>query len=315
MLSQSHREQTLSKIIKLIFISFALPILCGCASLQFASNNEKYTPKLPNYNSPNVALVLGSGGAKGLAHVAVLEELERAGIKPDLIVGCSAGSIVGAMYADGMELSQIRQVLLNGKRETFIDFSLSNLPFGLFGGDSLNKFLHTNIKTKNIEDLKIPFIAVATNLQYGDLAAFGYGDLIQALKSSAAYPGAFYPVKINGNYFVDGGVANPVPVEVAKQAGAKYIIAVDISEDLTSNKPRNFVGVIKRSFDISYLHQSRLALLDADFVIDMPFADIGTFEDSKNKIIYHVGKKSAQKYVPIIKQQLTSISSTHKAVS
>lgn len=289
---------------KLVALSFTCLTISGCATLTFAPNNLKYEPNLPNYNHPNIALVLGSGGAKGLAHVAIIEELELAGIKPDLIVGCSAGSIVGAMYADGKDIKDIKALLLQGRREQFIDFSLINFPFGILSGDSLNKFLKQNIKSNKISELKIPFIATATNLQYGNLTAFGQGLLLPAIKASAAYPGMFYPVKIGGNYFVDGGVANPVPVEIAKKAGAKFIIAVDISESLTTDKPGNLFGIVKRSFEISYLHQSRLALHEADFIIKVPFIDTGSFTDDKNHEIYRLGKNMIQKEIQPLKEAL-----------
>lgn len=281
-------------------------LLQGCSSLPFDSNinSQPFRPEMPKLTNVKVALVLGGGGAKGLAHVGVIEELEKAGIYPDLLVGCSAGALVGALYGDKGDIKKTKAVLLQSKTVNFMDFALSALPFGIVKGKSMHRFLKEHLVARDFHQLKIPLISVATNLQFGNLTVFGQGPLIEPLKASAAYPGGFLPVKIGGQYFVDGGVANPVPVEVARRAGAQFVIAVDISEDLTESPPNHLLGIVKRSLEISYIHQSRHSVKNADIVLNVPFKDIGSFTDKKNDSIYEAGRKTALQMIPEIKQKM-----------
>lgn len=279
---------------------------CGCATIEFSKAKEPHAPASPHIRDIDVALVLGGGGARGLAHVGVIEELLNAGIVPDLIVGCSVGAMVGAYYADTLDINLVRDNILQTKLFDILDIDISYLLFSLSGGKKLNAHLKNHIKARNFEELKMPFIAVATNLQFGNITAFGTGKLIPALRASAAFPGAFFPVKIGDQYFVDGGVANPIPVAIARRFNPKIVIAVDISEGLTEKKPNHMLGIIKRSLEISFIHQSDMAGQQADVVIKFPFKDIGTFNDELNTQIYEEGKKAALEKVEEIKALLQS---------
>ncbi len=279
-------------------------VLCSCTSLKFEKQAPPVDSSLPIIPSINIALVLGGGGAKGIGHVAVLEELEKAGIKPDLIVGCSAGAIVGALYASDPDTHHIKSLLLEKRREDILEISLKNLPLGLSKTTSLKEFLTNNIKAETYKDLKIPFIAVATNLEDGNLVAFGKGPIEPTVRASAAFPGVFLPVKLNGHYFVDGGVADPLPVQIAKKMGAKFIIAVDLKGDLSDSKPRNVLGLLKRCVEISYQHHSVMAASEADFIIKIPFKNIWTFEENQNQYIYDLSKETAIKVMPALKRKL-----------
>jgi NTE family protein len=283
-------------IVLLIFM------LHGCTCLDFGHHCHSYQPPLPRLNKPKVAVVLGGGGAKGLAHIGVLEELENAGIKPDLIVGCSAGAIAGALYADRLDIESTKQELLNKKREDLMEFSFTNLPFAIAHTAELERFLNEELNATTFEELEIPFVAVATNLEFGDLATFGTGELVPAIMASAAFPGAFAPVKINDQYFVDGGVANPIPVEVAKQLGAEFVIAIELSGKLTESPPQHLFGVLKRSLEISYIHQNRIASKGADVVVKIPFQDVGTFDDDQNEYCYELGRATAREAIANIKR-------------
>lgn len=285
------------------FLLYSVCLLSACTSLQFYDSKSAPHP-LPKLHNIKVALVLGGGGAKGLAEVGVIEELEKAGIKPDVIVGCSAGSIVGAMYADGLSSKEIKNILLHAKSDTFLKYSLTGLPFSLYSNYKFEQFLENNLKSRDFKSLKIPFIAVATDLRTGNLVPFSNGKLIPVVMASSAYPGAFFPVKINKNYYVDGGVANPVPVTIAKQLGANFIIAVDISGELNTKKPNHVFGLLKRSLEISYLNHSKLAVEGADIIITLPFKDVDTFTDSKNYYLYRTGVKMARKEMPFILKKL-----------
>jgi len=272
-------------------------IINGCGKIKFNPQVHPYVPQQANFKQKNIALILGGGGAKGFAHVGVLEELDRAGIKPDIIVGCSAGSIVGALYAADPHIERLKEKVLTGKKGDVIAISTSDWPYGIYGKAKLKEYLLNNLKTHAFEQLQIPFVATATNFQYGNLTAFSTGDLIKPIIASAAVPGAFAPVRIQNQYFVDCGVADPVPVRLAKNLGFKMVIAVNIAEQLPTSPPNHIFGVLKRSLEIAYINQSQSAVQSADVIIDFNFKDIGTFTDRYNNYLYEEGKKAARKAI------------------
>ncbi|MCB1107556.1 MAG: patatin-like phospholipase family protein [Chlamydiia bacterium] len=279
-----------------LFITYVLPFLLlflgGCTSLKLS---EAEPQPIPTFQKPEatikVALVLGGGGSKGLAHVGVLQELEEAGIHPDLIVGCSSGAIVGALYADQPNVKRLENLLITLKRSDFIDFSLFASRFGVVKGILLQSFLKKHIKSKTFEELRIPFIAVATDLSTGELIPFGGGEMVPAIRASAAVPGIFNPVQYLGRYLVDGGTADPVPVETARKYGAQVIIAVDVGEDLSRREPCHLFHIARRGLDITHRKLSEHATRHADVVIRMNFQDLGMFSDRYNREIYNHGRK------------------------
>ena len=291
----------LKKLSTFLLIAFSLS---SCATIKFSKETVQYNPNIPVYKNIKLALVLGAGGTKGLAHVGVIEELLANGIKPDLIVGCSAGAIVGSMYADNLDINDVKMKLLAGSKNKLLDPSITSLPISLYSGKKFKQFLQRNIKAQNIEQLKLPFAAVATNLQFGNLTTFTQGSVVNAVRASAATPGAFSPVKIKGQYFIDGSVADPIPVKIAKQMGAKIIIAVDIGSNLTKSSPNHMAGIIMRSIEISYIHQTTMAKRGADILINVPFEDVDIFTDSLNYFIYQQGQESAKARIPEIKKLL-----------
>ena len=265
----------------------------GCASIHFSNKPRAYEPEQADFGRIHVAVVLGSGGVRGLAHVGVLEVLSQAGIKPDLIVGSSAGSIVGAMYAEGQPLSQIRRKLIHTDANELFAMSPGNLPMSLYQNENLERYLSKIIHSKKFSQLKIPFIAVATNLEFGKETAFSKGALIQKIQASSAVPGLYMPVMIAGQPFVDGAVSQPIPVSVAKDAGAAITIAVDVGNRLPITKPSNFFGVMMRSLEISFIHSSKMAAKEADVVIRVPFEDQSAFDSHDNEKIYQMGRSAA----------------------
>lgn len=279
-------------------------LLCtGCQSLKVSQSQPEPLPWIePPDGQVKVALVLGGGGSKGLAHLGVLNELEAAGIHPDLIVGCSSGGIVGALYADDPHVKRLESLLINLKKSDLIDFSFFASKFGLVKGDSLRNFLDKELKAKTFEELKIPLVVVATDLKTGELIELGGGEITPALVASAAVPGVFKPVEYLGRYLVDGGVANPIPVEVAQKYHPKVIIAVDVGENLSSEDPLHFFGIARRGVSISHRKLSAYVTREADVLIDMHFQDLGLFTDSFNQEIYDHGRKKTQEALPKIER-------------
>ena len=190
-----------------------LVIFCsGCHSLKVSMSHPDPLPLIESPKTPiNIALVLGGGGTKGLAHLGVLHELEQAGIYPDLIVGCSSGGIVGALYADNPDIKALQRLLIGMKKSDLIDFSFFASKYGLVKGNLLRKFLEKELRAKTFEELQIPLVVVATDLKTGELIALGGGEIVPALLASSAIPGVFSPVKYLGRYLVDGGGGQPHP--------------------------------------------------------------------------------------------------------
>jgi NTE family protein len=284
----------------LIFLPF---LFGGCQPMKLS---EAIPEPLPSFQPPEshikVALVLGGGGTKGLAHVGVLKELEQAGIYPDLIVGCSSGAVIGALYADEPHVKRLEKLLMGLKRSDLMDFSIFASKFGVIKGLLFKTFLEQNLKAKKFKDLQIPFVAVATDLKTGELVEFGAGELIPPIMASSAVPGLFNPIFYKGRYLVDGGVVDPIPVRVAKQYRAHVIIAVDVGEDISDKEPSHFFDVARRGIEISHRKLSEYVTRDADIVIRMNFTGLGMFSDSYNREIYQHGRHVARRMLPLIEQ-------------
>jgi NTE family protein len=184
-------------------------------------------PRLAVASRPQVALVLGSGGRRGFAHAGVLRALEAGGIKPDLIVGVSIGSIIGALYASGMSAAEVEQLAMNFELSTLRD--LSWVHWGQVRGQKLQNFVNDRVQQRPLESLGVRFAVVATRRHDGALQIFNSGDTGAAVRASSAVPGQFYAVRIAGVTYIDGDVASPVPVRAARTLGADVVIAVDIS--------------------------------------------------------------------------------------
>jgi len=180
---------------------------------------------------PRIGLVLGSGSARGWAHVGVIRALEEAGIRPDLVCGTSIGALVGAAYAAG-ELDRFEQWVLGMGFKDVLALMDVRLGGGMLKGERLMEFLRRNFVDRPIEELPMPFAAVATALQTGAEVWLRSGSTVEAVRASIALPALFTPVVQEGRILVDGGLVNPVPVSLARAMGAEIVIAVDLSSDI-----------------------------------------------------------------------------------
>lgn len=255
---------------------------------------------------PEVILVLGSGSARGFAHAGVLKMLEKNHIPIDMIIGTSAGSIVGALYADHPSSQSLQRILLNTPRHEVIDFSLMNIMDGPVSGNGLQNFLVKSMKAQTFEKLTIPFLAVATNLHTGQAHVFASGPVAPAVNASSAAPPFFRPVKLYGSTYVDGGIIDPVAVDVAKQFHPKIIIAVSLNFPLPKDLPTRSPSVFLRSFDIMLMKLNNFTAGGADVVITPSPKDIDMFEDSKRDYLMRTGEVAAEKMIPTIKKLLAS---------
>jgi NTE family protein len=184
---------------------------------------------------PLIGLALGGGAARGWSHIGVIRVLEQAGIKPDIICGTSIGALVGAVYAAG-ELDRFEQWVLRLKISEVVSYMDVSLSSGLLKGERLMEFFRRDYADRAIEDLSIPFAAVATSLKTGAEVWLREGSILEAVRASIALPGLFEPSLKDGVILVDGGLVNPVPVSLARAIGADFVIAVDLTAGVLGQK-------------------------------------------------------------------------------
>ena len=205
---------------------------------------------------PRIGLALGGGAARGFAHIGVIQVLEEAGIRPDLVVGTSAGSLVAALYAAGRTGAELARVALAMDESAITDWSFPGR--GMIRGDALARYVRDQTGGRTIEQLPLPLGIVATDLDSGLAMLFQRGDVGLAVRASSAVPAVFQPVAIGGREYVDGGLVSPVPVRFARQMGAELVIAVDISSPPDGNATGDpFKMLLQRSEEHTSELQSR----------------------------------------------------------
>lgn len=277
-------------------------MLCAPARAQETAAPTK--PSTTSARQPRVAIVLGGGGARGLAHVGVLRVLEQAKVPIDLIVGTSAGSIVGALYADNPDATALQNLLTDATRKDFIDFSLLHILDGPVEGNALVRFLQTNMRADDFGGLKIRFVAVATDLGKGEVFPIDSGAVAPAVHASAALPPYFHSVSLGGRTLVDGGVTAPLAVNVALKYRPQVVIAVNVSGMLSSKMPRNSIGEVARSYSITLDVLEQITAQKADVVVVPDVGTAGTFNASDKKGLFDAGAAAATKSLPKIKELL-----------
>ncbi|TCH60940.1 patatin-like phospholipase family protein [Acinetobacter sp. ANC 4862] len=251
-------------------------------------------------NRPIVALVLGSGGARGYAHIGVIQVLEQQGIHPDFIVGTSAGSIVGSIYASGKTAVELRDIALNMKANDVRDVKLDMK--GFFDGKKVENYVNQQVNNTPLELLKTPMYVVATELKEGKKVVFNYGNTGQAVRASVSIPSMFVPTKIGQDEYVDGGLVSPVPVNVARDLGADIIIAVDILAQPVYTETSNVWGLFNQNINIMQNHLAREELKHADIVIQPDLREKAHIFDVKGReMTMRAGAEAAR-------NQLNSIS-------
>ena len=198
----------------------------------FSSDDEDKKEPEFYFRAPRIGLALGAGVARGWSHIGVIKAMEAHGFKPDVIAGTSIGAVVGGAWASGgFDAIEVwARSLAKTNFFRFLDFKF--LGGGLFGGKKLHDLMSNSFGNKNIEDLDIPFVAIATELMTGHEIWLDKGDLIDALDASFALPGVFEPIHIDGRWLADGALVNPVPVSVCRALGAELVIAVNLTEDV-----------------------------------------------------------------------------------
>ena len=222
-------------------------LLSACVTTPVAPVVEIPPTAIPP-KPPKIALVLGGGAIRGFSHIGVIKVLQAEGIKPDMVVGTSAGSVAGALFAAGLSGYDMQTIAFDIDKATVMDWSVFGK--GMLKGEALQDFVNKAVGNKRIEELKIPFACVATRIDTGEAVLFQRGNVGIAVRASSSVPGVFQPTVIGGIEYVDGGLVSPVPIRYAKQMGADFIIAVDVSSPPSADPTTGKVDVLMRTFDI-----------------------------------------------------------------
>lgn len=294
---------------------FAALLLTSCAPAPVVPGTPPNQPPQPPVETvppqvlpsvkplpPKVALVLGGGAVRGFAHVGVIKVLEAQGITPDLVVGTSAGSVVGALYAAGFSGFELQKISFRLEEDSVGDWIIPDR--GFIKGEALQNFINKVVRNQPIEKLRKPFAAVATDLQSGEMVVFQRGNTGQAVRASSSVPGVFQPVSINGREYVDGGLVSPVPVRVARRLGADVVIAVDISARPRYANIAGYTDILLQTFGIMGQAISGNELPEADVVIRPNTTGFGSADFEKKHEAIMEGEKAAQAALPLIRQKL-----------
>jgi NTE family protein len=285
-------------------LAVALATACATTAPQSPAGGPPPAASLPPVQAPRpkIGLVLGGGGARGFAHIGVMRVLEQEKIPIDVIVGTSVGSLIGALYADTGSVLDCEYHALTITQDDLFDYgALSLMSGGFVKGEKLERFLERHLKNKSIEAMAVPFAAVAVDLRTGGTAVLDRGSAAQAVHASAAIPGVFVPVEMNGRTYVDGGVTNPVPVDVARRKGADVVIAVAIPAAIPAQTPRNPVSVVYHAISIMAAEIGRLRLADADVAITPEVGDVAYDDFSRKKELIDAGTRAAKAALPAIR--------------
>lgn len=275
-------------ILSFLFTVFLIWALSGCA--------PKAIPPPPE--PAKIAVVLGAGAARGFAHVGVLKVLESHNVPIHMIVGSSVGSLVGSLYAFGYDSYKLQTLALTVERDDLIDLALPDN--GFVKGEKLEKFVNRIVQDTPIEKFRISFYGIAADIQSGEETVFGTGNAGMAVRASCAVPGIFRPVKISEKTYVDGGLVNPLAVDVARRFGADVVIAVDISAARSGTVPQGTIDTILQSVDIMHAKISRMHVSRADVVIRPNVGHIGSGDFSRKHTAILEGEKAALAAIPAI---------------
>lgn len=285
-------------------------VLTGCAVQGPPVLTPSVTPPEPAQTPgfatrpPRVGLALGGGAARGFAHVGVIAVLEQHGLRPDLVVGTSAGSLVAALYASGKNPAELEAAALAMEESTLTDWTLPFANRGMLRGTALAKYVNTQVQGRSIERMPLPLGIVATDLANGEGVLFRRGDTGTAVRASSAVPGVFQPVEIAGREYVDGGLVAPVPVRYAQQMGAELVVAVDISSAPEGNAATDSFKVLLQTFAIMGQTINRHELASAQVVVRPPLKGVGSAAFNERQRSIAAGREAMLAALPALRQQL-----------
>ncbi|WP_153131092.1 patatin-like phospholipase family protein [Dechloromonas hortensis] len=286
-------------ILRRALLAASIAWLAGCAAVAPGKPGPA-TTVAPH--KPKIALALGGGAARGFAHIGVIKMLESQGIVADYVVGTSAGAVVGSLYAGGHDAYAMQKIAQQLDETIFADWTLGGR--GFLKGEALQGFVNQHLRNRPLEGLNKPFAAVATDLKSGERVVFRTGDSGLAVRASAAVPGVFQPAQFAGKSYVDGGLSSPVPVQAAREMGADFVIAVDISARPEGQPVDSLSSVMWQTITIMGGVIGRNELREADIVIrpNLPYVKSWDFTARHDAILE--GERAAQAAIPLIRQKL-----------
>jgi NTE family protein len=249
--------------------------------------------------TPRIGLALGAGGARGFAHIGVLQILEKMGIRVDMIAGSSMGSLIGAYYCSGMDTTYMESLAIHLKRRHWIDFTVPKM--GFVSGSGIMEMVRFLTKNQNIEDLPIPLAVVATDVEKGERVVFREGPIYQAVRGSISIPGIFVPHRYDGRLLVDGGVIDRVPVNVAREMGADIVIAVDVGLFERETKVKSIFDVIFQSIEIMEREILRMRMINADVVIRPDVGHISSTAFTHIEECIRIGREATEQVADLIR--------------
>jgi len=238
-----------------------------------------------------LGLALGSGAARGFAHLGVLQALEERGIDVDYISGCSIGALLGALYCSGMSVVEIIDLAMDLEPWDWIDISVPKK--GLVQGRKLEQLIKRYTGGKRFDQLKKPLTVVATDLCTGERVIFDSGPVYKAVRASVAIPGIIAPLELDGRILADGGLVDPVPVNLVKNMGAEYTVGVNLGSWIEDKKMGNIYDIIIQSIDILQNEILMLKGIDADLIISPYLKDINPVTFNQVEECIHSGRKAA----------------------
>jgi NTE family protein len=282
------------------FKSILIPVITFCLTACATLPPPPTPVSVPR--PTKVALVLGAGASKGFAHIGVLKIMEAQKVPIAMIVGTSVGSFVGSLYASGYDAYALQKIALALERSDLAELTIPDR--GFLKGERLRDFVNSKVRGLPLEKLKIPFYAVATNIKNGEEAVFASGNTGMAVQASCAIPGVFQPATFSGNSYVDGGVVNPLAIDVALRHGADMVIAVDITSSIDQTLPTGTMETIMKSIDIMYNKISQLTIAKADVVIKPSVSFVGAADFSQRHEAIMEGERAAMAAMPRINEIL-----------
>jgi NTE family protein len=259
----------------------------------------------PPPRPPRIGLALGGGAARGFAHIGVIQVLEEAGIKPDLVVGTSAGSLVAALYASGKTGAEMATLAAAMDEGSITDWAFPTR--GLIRGEALARYVRDNTGARSIEQMRLPLGIVATDLDSGAAILFQRGDTGAAVRASSAVPAMFQPVKIGSREYVDGGLVSPVPVRFARQMGAEMVIAIDISSPPDGNNTGDLMKMLLQTFAIMGKSINQFELRDADVVLRPLLLGVGSADFTVRLKAIQAGREVALKQLAELRARVLAL--------
>lgn len=251
---------------------------------------------------PKIGLALGSGGARGFAHLGVIKVLKEEGIPIDFISGSSMGALVACFYAAGLDMNHLYKLSSSFKRKYYLDFTVPKM--GFIAGKKVKDLIRIFTHGKMIEELDVPVAIVATDLMSGEKVIFKKGPIADAVRASISIPGVFIPEKINGRLLVDGGVVDRIPVSVVKEMGAEFIIAVDVSHVKTNTEITSIYDVIMQSIDIMQMELVDHRMIASDIMIRPRVEKYNSRAFTNIEDIILIGEEAARNNIDKIKSSI-----------